>query len=44
MDNLAKKHLKASDPDSLNDPFEFLAVDMTDDSYRRQLLLDNHRS
>ena len=38
MDNLAKRRLKASDRDSLNDPFEFLAVDMTDDSYRKQVL------
>jgi len=38
MDNLEKRWLKASDPENLNDPFDFLAVDMTDSSYRQQVL------
>ncbi len=37
MDNLEKRRLKASDPDNLNDPFDFLAVDMTDSGYRAQV-------
>ncbi|MBV8828792.1 MAG: DUF2971 domain-containing protein [Acidobacteriaceae bacterium] len=37
ISNIEKQHVKASDPDALNDPFEFLPVDVTDDNYRKQI-------